>query len=146
MANPPMTKRVLIVDDDPHVVRYLEMLLQDNGYETLSAMDGREAIEMARRERPDLITLDISMPDVSGTRVYKELRTDPELACLPVIIITAIVGFDGDRYAYEKFISHRRKVPPPEGFFPKPIDVEAFLAMVGELLDKPATHRLQPTC
>jgi CheY-like chemotaxis protein len=146
MANSPKAKRVLIVDDDPDVVRYLEMLLQDQGYETSSAFDGREAMEVARRERPDLVTLDISMPEVSGTKVYRELRADSELATIPVIIITAIVGFDGDPYAYEKFISHRRRVPPPEGFFPKPIDVETFLATVRDLLGEPVAHRLQPAC
>ncbi len=146
MANLPRAKRVLIVDDDPNVVRYLEMLLQDQGFETFCAFDGAEALEVARRERPDLVTLDISMPDVSGTKVYRELRTDLELARIPVIIITAIVGFDGDAYAYEKFISHRRKVPPPDGFFPKPIDAEEFLATVRDLLGEPAAQRLQTAC
>ena len=146
MVKQRKAKRILIVDDEPDVVRYLEMLLGDQGYETLGASDGREALEVVRRERPDLVTLDISMPDVSGTKVYREIRTDPELASIPVIIITAIVGFDGDPYAYEKFISHRRKVPPPEGFFPKPIDAKAFLATVSELLGEPAEHHLQAAC
>lgn len=146
MANPPRVKRVLIVDDDPNVVRYLEMLLQDQGFKTFCAFDGTEALEVARREKPDLVTLDISMPDVSGTKVYRELRTDSELATIPVVIITAIVGFDGDSYAYEKFISHRGKVPPPEGFFPKPIDAEAFLATVRDLLGASAEQRFQTAC
>jgi CheY-like chemotaxis protein len=136
-------KRVLIVDDEPDVVRYLEMLLGDQGYETLSASNGREALELARRERPDLVTLDIIMQEVSGTKVYRELRTDPELASIPVIIITAIVGFDGDPYAYEKFIGHSRRVAPPDRFFPKPIDAEAFLAAVRELLGGTERQSLQ---
>ncbi|MFC1662252.1 response regulator [Gemmatimonadota bacterium] len=144
MVDPPEARRILIVDDEPDVVRYLEMLLQDQGYETLGALDGREAMELARQEKPDLVILDISMPNVSGTKVYREIRTDPELASIPVIIITAIVGFDGDPYAYENFISHRRKVPPPEGYFPKPIDTKAFLAAVRELLGTPADRPLQP--
>ncbi len=146
MGKPLSTKRILIVDDEPDVVRYLEMLLRDQGYETLSASDGREAMDVVRREKPNLVTLDISMPKVSGTKFYKEIRSDPELASIPVIIITAIVGFDGDPYAYDKFISHRRKVPPPEGFFPKPIDASAFLATVRELLGEPVERRLQPAC
>jgi CheY-like chemotaxis protein len=127
-------KKVLIVDDEPDVVSYLEMLLRDSGYETLAAGDGNEALEIVRREKPDLVTLDISMPKASGTRFYKEVKTDPELAPTPIVIITAVTGFDGDRYAYEKFISHRSLVPAPEGYFPKPIDREAFLAAVKKLL------------
>ena len=103
-------------------------------------------MEVARREKPDLVTLDISMPNVSGTKVYREIRGDSELASIPVVIITAIVGFDGDPYAYRDFIGHRRKVPPPDGFFPKPIDASAFLATVRYLLGEPVERPLQPAC
>ncbi|MCG6987042.1 MAG: response regulator [Gemmatimonadetes bacterium] len=133
-AASPRAKRVLIVDDEPDVIGYLEMLLNDAGYETFTAGDGTTALEMARRERPDLVTLDISMPRASGTRFYKEVKKDPELAPIPVVIVTAVTGYGGDPYGYEKFLSHRSLVPPPEGFFPKPIDRDAFLAAVQKLL------------
>ena len=129
-----MAKKVLIVDDEPDVVSYLEMILQDNGYETLTAANGNEALELLRKEKPDLVTLDISMPEASGTRFYVELKKDPEPSSTPVFIVTAVTGFGGDKYGYEKFISQRRLVPPPEGFFPKPIDREAFVAAVNEQL------------
>jgi CheY-like chemotaxis protein len=134
MSSAEKPKKVLIVDDEPGVVSYLEMLLRDNGYETVTASDGREALETARREKPDLVTLDISMPEASGTRFYKEVRTDPDLASTPVIIITAVTGYAGDPYAYKKFISGRHLVPAPEGFFPKPIDREEFLQAVQKVL------------
>ena len=127
-------KKVLIVDDEPDIVSYLEMILQDNGFETVTAGNGNEAMEAVKENRPDLVTLDITMPEASGTRFYKELRTDPDLAGIPVLIVTAVTGLGGDKYAYEKFISNRRLVPAPEGFFPKPIDREAFIAAVKELL------------
>jgi CheY-like chemotaxis protein len=127
-------KKVLIVDDEPDIVSYLEMILQDNGFETDTAGNGNEALEKVRKNRPDLVTLDISMPEASGTRFYKELRTNPESRSIPVFIVTAVTGLGGDETAYEKFISHRRLVPPPEGFFHKPIDRDAFLAAVRELL------------
>jgi CheY-like chemotaxis protein len=127
-------KRVLVVDDEPDVRSYLEMLLRDSGYETLTASDGAAALELAREEKPDLVTLDISMPKASGTRFYKELKTDPQLGGTPVVIVTAVTGYGGDPYGYEKFLSRRSLVPPPEGFFPKPIDREAFLAAVEKLL------------
>ncbi len=128
-------KSILIVDDEPAVVSYLEMLLHDSGYETRSASNGQQAIEMARQEKPDLVTLDISMPEASGTRFYKEIKTDSGLKSVPVVIVTAVTGYGGDKYGYQKFISHSRLVPPPEGFFPKPINKEEFLETVRRLLN-----------
>lgn len=133
-AETPSVKTILIVDDEPDVLSYLEMILQDNGYQTLTAKNGNEAMEILRKEKPDLVTLDISMPEASGTRFYKELKMDPELSSTPVFIVTAVTGFGGDKYGYEKFISHRRLVPAPEAFFPKPIDREEFVAAVNEQL------------
>jgi CheY-like chemotaxis protein len=127
-------KKILIVDDEPDIVSYLEMVLQDQGFETESAGNGNEAMEAVRRDPPDLVTLDITMPEASGTRFYKEMRTDPELAKIPIIIVTAVTGLGGDQYAYEKFISHRSLVPAPEAFFPKPIDREDFVKAVKGLL------------
>ena len=134
MSNPQKAKRVLVVDDEPDVVSYLEMLFHDNGYETLSAADGNEAMELVRREPPDLVTLDITMPEATGTRFYKQIKTDSELSSIPVIIITAVTGYGGDPYAYKHFISKSSLVPPPEGYFPKPIDKEELLKKVAELL------------
>jgi len=129
-----MTKKILIVDDEPDIVSYLEMVLQDQGYETVTAGNGNEALEMVKQEKPALVTLDITMPEASGTRFYKEMRTDPEFVHIPVVIVTAVTGLGGDKYAYEKFISNRRLVPAPEGFFPKPIDRDEFLKAIDELL------------
>jgi twitching motility two-component system response regulator PilH len=133
-------KKILIVDDEAAVVSYLEMLLQDQGYDTISAGDGEAGLQVARRERPDLLVLDISMPKASGTRLYKELRTDPALAATPVVIVTAVTGYAGDPRGYEKFLSGRKLVPPPDGFFSKPIEREAFLARVAELLQAAAVN------
>ena len=130
-----MKKRILIVDDEPDIVSYLELVLQDQGYETESAGDGNEALESVKRSPPDLVTLDISMPKASGTRFYKEMRTDPELSKIPVVIVTAVTGLGGDKYAYEQFISNRRLVPAPEAFFPKPIDREEFVETINGLLE-----------
>ena len=134
MTSHVAVKKILIVDDEPDVVGYLEMLLQDHGYTTVSAADGNEALELVRSERPDLVTLDISMPEASGTRFYRELKGDAELGDTPVLIVTAVTGYGGDPYGYEKFLSRSRLVPPPEGFFPKPIDRDRLLAEVDQLL------------
>jgi CheY-like chemotaxis protein len=127
-------KRILIVDDEPDIVSYLEMVLQDQGYETATAGNGNEALDSVRANPPDLVTLDITMPEASGTRFYKEMRTDPDLVKIPVVIVTAVTGLGGDKYAYEKFISNRRLVPAPEAFFPKPIDREEFVKAINGLL------------
>ncbi len=133
-AAPRATKRILIVDDEPDVVSYLEMLLQDNGYDTLTAEDGAQGLDLARKEKPDLVTLDISMPKASGTRFYKAIRSEPDLASIPVVIVTGVTGHGGDAYAYERFIGRRTLVPPPDGYFPKPIDRDEFLAALRKLL------------
>jgi CheY-like chemotaxis protein len=130
-------RTVLVVDDEPHVVTYLEMLLQDHGYVTVSAVNGREGLERAREHKPDLICLDITMPEESGVRMYRGLKEDPELGRIPVVIVTAVTGLGGDPEPLRAFLSTRKHVPPPEGFFPKPVDREKFLERVSELLAGP---------
>ncbi len=127
-------RKILIVDDEQDVVDYLDMLFRDTGYETLIAGDGEAALEMLRSHKPDLVTLDISMPRASGTRFYRTVKNDPALSGVPVVIITAVTGYGGDPYGYEKFIRKSDAVPPPDGFFPKPIDRDQLLAAVEKLL------------
>ncbi len=127
-------KKILILDDEPNVVTYLETLLRDNGYDTVSAGNGREGMEKARSEKPDLITLDISMPEESGVGFYRALKKDPDLAGIPVVIVTAVTGYGGKPEDFQKFISSRGQVPPPEGFVPKPIDRDELLKGVTSLL------------
>jgi CheY-like chemotaxis protein len=129
-------KKILIVDDEPAVVTYLDMFLRDQGYETVTAADGKEGLEKVKREKPDLVTLDISMPEASGARFYKEMKHDPQLASIPIVIITAITGVDGDPYAYKKFLDSRQTVPPPEGFVPKPINREELIKTIQKLLSQ----------
>jgi len=127
-------KKILIVDDEPDIVGYLEMILQDNGYDTDTAANGNEALRKVLEAPPDLVTLDISMPESSGTRFYKDVKTNPKLSGIPIFIVTGVTGLGGDRYAYENFLSHRRLVPAPEGYFPKPIDRDAFIEAVKKQL------------
>jgi len=127
-------KKILVLDDEANVVTYLETLLQDNGYDTESASDGSEGMEKALKEKPDLITLDISMPEKSGVRFYRELKENPELAGVPVVIVTGVTGFGGKPEDFQKFISSRKHVPPPDGFVAKPIDRDELLAAVRNVL------------
>ncbi len=126
--------KVLVVDDEPNVTTYLETLLQDAGYETVCAADGVEGLERARDERPDLITLDITMPRKSGIRMYREMKADPELAKIKVVVVTAVTGKGHDAHQFEHFLETRASIPPPDAFVAKPIERMAFLELVAELL------------
>jgi CheY-like chemotaxis protein len=125
---PDRTKTVLVVDDDPDARQFLTTVLQDNGFAATTAKDGTEAIGMIEQAAPDLIALDITMPEKSGVAVYRRLKEDEQLKRIPVIVVT---GISGD---FRKFISTRRHVPPPEGYLSKPVDHVEFLRMVREFL------------
>ena len=121
-------KKILIVDDEPDVLAYLGAFFQENGFEVLTAANGRDGFEKAKAERPDLITLDITMPEESGVRMYRDLHEDPDTAGIPVVIVTGI------SHDFKHFIETRRQVPPPAGYFEKPIDRAELLAKVNEIL------------
>ena len=127
-------RRILVLDDEPHVAKYLETLLHDNGYETLSAPDGKEGMEKVRSEAVDLVCLDISMPEHSGIRFYRDLKDDPKLSAIPVVVVTAVTGYGGDPEPFRRFLSTRKQVPPPEAFLSKPIDKQEFLETIAKLL------------
>jgi len=126
--------KILVVDDEPHVVTYLETLLQDNGYETIAASNGRVGMEKVKSERPQLVCLDITMPEESGIQFYRDLKDDPEFKTIPVIIVTAVTGYGGDPDGLKKFLSTRKHIPPPEGYFSKPIEKSEFIAKIKQIL------------
>lgn len=88
MTNPPST--ILVVDDEPRALLLLRNLLEPEGYRILCAANGAEAITLAMRERPDVILLDLMMPDIDGYEVCRRLREDPALIHLPIIMLTAL--------------------------------------------------------
>lgn len=125
MAN---KKKILIVDDEQDIRTYLSTLLEDNGYDTLLAKDGEEALRQVEVSLPDLITLDISMPEKSGIKFYRDMKAEERWKHIPIIIIT---GISED---FKKFISTRQQVPPPEGYLSKPIDKEEILRLVRKFI------------
>ncbi len=84
--------RILVVDDDPMNVKLVEGILKREGYESLKALDGEEALDKVQRERPDLILLDVMMPGIDGYQVTRQLKGDPATAAIPIIMITALNG------------------------------------------------------
>ncbi len=120
-------KKILVIDDEPDVVCYLSTVLADEGYEVISADNGREGLDRARAEVPDLITLDVTMPGVSGIEVLTRLRRDPRTAEIPVVVVTGVASF--------QTITDQRALRPPDGFLQKPVDVGALVSTVAGLLD-----------
>jgi CheY-like chemotaxis protein len=111
-----MPKKILIIDDDPVIVKYLQAVFSDNGYETCVATSSMEGLDVVRREKPDLITLDIQMPGEWGPRFYRKLRQDKVLRETPVIVIS---GIDGDH-----------AVKDAVAFVKKPFDPERLVGIV----------------
>ncbi|MBW2147356.1 MAG: response regulator [Deltaproteobacteria bacterium] len=128
-------KKILVIDDEPDVITFLTTFLEDHGFEALAAHNGKEGLELARAQKPDLITLDISMPGKSGVQVFTELRSDPETVGVPVCIITGVVDF--------RQLMYHRTVQAPEGYLDKPINEELLLMTVKKIIElsHQAAHR-----
>ena len=122
-------KKILIIDDEEDVLTYLSTFFEDNGFSVISAMNGKEGVKKAIDEIPDLITLDVSMPEESGVKALREIQENNVTKNTPVILITGVA------YDFKKFIETRKQVHPPEGYFEKPIDRDKLLEKVNELLN-----------
>lgn len=84
-----MAERILLVDDEPDLIELLRVNLDQQGYTVESAENGREALAAIRRNPPDLMILDLMLPDVSGTEIFRQVRADPRLSGIPIIMLTA---------------------------------------------------------
>jgi CheY-like chemotaxis protein len=114
-----MSHKILVVDDEADVRRFITAVLGKRGYETVVATNGSEAFEVARREHPDLVILDLMMPNQTGTDFYRKLSKDPELNRTPVIVVSGLAG-------------RHLAVREPVAVFDKPIDPDEF----GEAVDR----------
>lgn len=121
----PDNRTVLIVDDEPDLRTVLAVLLEGEGWATLEAGDGEEAVLLAARGQPDLILLDVMMLGKDGFEAYRELRRDFRTAHIPVIFLSAVNEYDLSDHHTAESIGRRLGVPPPEGFIEKPFDAES---------------------
>lgn len=128
-------KKILVVDDEPDVVAYLSALFEDNGFSVVAAGTGKEGFEKAAAERPDLITLDITMPEESGVRLFRDLQQEPATAAIPVVIVTGI------SHEFKHFLETRKQVRPPAAYFEKPVDRVRLLDKINELLAAASLRR-----
>ncbi len=125
-----MTKRVLVVDDELDMRVFAITLLEINGFKPLSAEDGIQGLEMARKEKPALIILDVMMPRESGVNMYRELKMDPTLKNIPVIMLSAL--------SKKTFLHSQRvldeykgeEVPEPAAYIEKPPEPEELLEAI----------------
>jgi CheY-like chemotaxis protein len=143
-----MSKKILVVDDEPDVLTFLTAVLQENGYETLSAKDGVEALEVLRKENPDMVLLDLMMPKKSGITMIQELRKDPDMSHVAVVVVTGVsevTGVDFRDFMYKQELRDETKFAEatgltehtiPDGFIEKPIDPEELIKVVKEALKK----------
>jgi two-component system cell cycle response regulator DivK len=120
-----MSKKVMIVEDNELNMKLFRDLIEASGYETVRTRDGLEALELARRHKPDLILMDIQLPEVSGLEVTKWLKEDDELHVIPVIAVTAF-AMKGDE--------ERIRQGGCEAYISKPISVPRFIETIKSYL------------
>jgi len=124
-----MSKKILIVEDNELNMKLFHDLLEAHGYDTLQTRDGLQALDIARDHRPDLILMDIQLPEVSGLEVTKWLKEDDELCAIPVIAVTAF-AMKGDE--------ERIREGGCEAYISKPISVSTFMETVQKFLGEDA--------
>lgn len=104
-----MPLKILVCDDERHIVRLIQVNLERQGYQVVTAFDGKEGLEKVRSEKPDLMVLDVMMPYMDGFEVLKTLRREPEYENLPVIILTAKAQdkdvFEGYHYGADMYLT-----------------------------------------
>jgi CheY-like chemotaxis protein len=125
----PEDKLILVVDDEPDVVTYLTMVLQDAGFRVMSASDGNEALEKVKEQKPDFISLDLVMPNKSGIRFYHELRKHKEWSDIPVIIVTAHARDELGKGDLEEILQGKT-FSGPQVYLEKPVKAADFVRMV----------------
>ena len=130
-----MSKKVLIVDDEPNIVVSVEFLMQREGHEVATAADGQEAMELLAESRPDLLILDVMMPRKNGFEVCTEVRADARLSAMPILMLTA----KGREAEMKKGLSLGA-----DAYITKPFSTHELVTKVKELLGPEASEKPAP--
>ncbi len=132
-------RRILVVDDEDDIRGYLKTALEDAGFQVETASDGLEALEAVRRNRPDLISLDLVMPKHSGVKFYRELQKDRSLAKIPVLIVTGHARDELGRADFEEMT-----MSGPGVYLEKPVSPRSYVSAVRKLLGMEALEPSEP--
>jgi two-component system, OmpR family, phosphate regulon response regulator PhoB len=129
-----MSKKVLIVDDDPDVRLFNTTVVEESGYTPIEAANGEEGLKIIKKDRPDLVVLDVLMPKQSGIRLYRELKTDKSLVDIPVIILSGVAKrtFLRSQKALTEFGD--KPVPEPENYLEKPVEPDELAREIKKFL------------
>ena len=129
-----MAKKVLNVEDDADTRTFVSTVLEENGYIPIMAIDGAEGMKKAKEERPDLIILDILMPRESGIKMYHELKLDPNLKDIPVVMLSGVSKrtFLRSQAALTEFGDET--VPEPQAYLEKPVEPEDLAETLKKIL------------
>ena len=129
-----MAKRVLVVDDELDMRTFITTLLETEGFKPIPAEDGIKGLEVARERKPALIILDVMMPRESGITMYREIKTDPELKNIPVIMLSALAK--KTFFHSQKVLNDYKgeKIAEPEAYIEKPPEPEELLTAINNLL------------
>ncbi|MBW2001559.1 MAG: response regulator [Deltaproteobacteria bacterium] len=129
-----MAKKVLNVEDDADTRTFVSTVLEENGYIPIMAVDGEEGMKKVKKERPDLIILDILMPRESGIKMYHELKLDPNLKDIPVAMLSGVSKrtFLRSQAALTEFGDET--VPEPQAYLEKPVEPEDLAETLKKIL------------
>lgn len=141
-----MSKKILIVDDEPDTVTFISAVLEENGYASIGAKDGVQGLELLRKEHPDLVLLDLMMPKKSGITMFQEMRKDPSMSSIPVVVATGVsevTGVDFRNFMYKQPLRDEKKFVEttgltkytvPDGYLEKPLDPVELIKAVRQAL------------
>jgi two-component system alkaline phosphatase synthesis response regulator PhoP len=127
-----MAKKILVVDDDPDLVETTSMILKSKQYDVVVAYDGVEGLEKARTEKPDLIVLDVMMPEKDGYTLCKELKANAALQAIPVLLLTAVVS----HISTTRFSHQMGMETEADDYMDKPVDPHELVRRIELLLSR----------
>ncbi len=129
-----MSTKIIIIDDEPDVLTFVQAALEDNGYEVVTAHSARRGLETIKREKPALICLDVLMPRESGISLFKKLRSDPDLKDIPIVIMSGLsLSRDLDHVDYLE-LDDGTVLEEPDGYIEKPVEVPRLLSVIKKVL------------
>ena len=127
-----MAQKILIVDDDPDLVEAVSIILESKGYDVVAAYDGVEGLKRARSENPDLIVLDVMMPNKDGYEVCKELKADEKYRAIPILLLTAVV----ENIPSSKYTQQMGMETEADDYVDKPVEPDELVKRVEALIAK----------